>query len=365
MPWASIAASVAGSLISGSMASDASGRAADAQGQASAAAIAEQKRQYDQTRTDTAPWRDTGSAAQRRLAVLLGLQRNAAGGGPVPTRAQFTTPASPGSHGGETQDWFGGPILGATPTSPEVFDQAGYDRAVAASQVSGAPDAGYGDLNKRFTLADRDADPVYQSGLEFGLREGEGGINARALAGGMYDSGATLKALTRFGTDYGSTKANESRNRFVSDQDTTYNRLAGVSGSGQTATAQTVAANTSGSNNISELLTGAGNARAAGIVGGANAWAGAAGGINNSVNNWQNNQTLQKLIAGKTGQNSQQPFYDPGEYSEGGIVRGPGSETSDSIPIRVSDGEYVIPAEVVKKKGVKYFQRLLAENRAH
>jgi len=123
-----------------------------------------------------------------------------------------------------------------------------------------------------FTQADIDADPVYQSGLQFGLDEGRNAINSRAIAGGGYDSGATLKALTRFGTDYGSTKANEAYNRWTNDQSNIYNRLAGVSGTGQTAANQVQAAGTNAANMISGSYGDAGNARAASIVGGANAF---------------------------------------------------------------------------------------------
>lgn len=56
-------------------------------------------------------------------------------------------------------------------------------------------------------------------------------------------------------------------------------------------------------------------------------------------------------------------------FSEGGQIHGPGTGTSDSIPaqvgnqpIRVSDGEYIIPAGVVKKLGTKYFDNLLKQN---
>jgi len=45
--------------------------------------------------------------------------------------------------------------------------------------------------------------------------------------------------------------------------------------------------------------------------------------------------------------------------ADGGPVEGPGTETSDSIPARLSDGEYVIPADVVKKKGTEFFDKLL------
>ncbi len=43
----------------------------------------------------------------------------------------------------------------------------------------------------------------------------------------------------------------------------------------------------------------------------------------------------------------------------GGKVVGPGTGTSDSIPIRVSAGEYVIPAHIVKAKGKDFFDSLL------
>jgi hypothetical protein len=44
---------------------------------------------------------------------------------------------------------------------------------------------------------------------------------------------------------------------------------------------------------------------------------------------------------------------------DGGPVAGPGTSRSDSIPIRVSTGEYVIPAHVVKMKGKEFFDSML------
>jgi len=146
------------------------------------------------------------------------------------------------------------------------------------------------------TQADIDADPVYQSGLKFGLDEGTKGINARAIAGGGYDSGATLKALTQFGNDYGSTKANESYNRYTADNTGIYNKLAGVSGGGQNAVNQVQSAGTNMANNVSGSLTDAGNSRAASIVGRANAWQDAIGGVTNSVNADSENRRLRALL---------------------------------------------------------------------
>jgi len=48
-------------------------------------------------------------------------------------------------------------------------------------------------------------------------------------------------------------------------------------------------------------------------------------------------------------------------FKRGGEVNGPGTGTSDSIPARLSDGEYVIPADVVERLGVGFFDRLRAQ----
>ena len=224
------------SLASGLMGQNATNRATDAQVGASNAAIAEQRRQYDQTRMDQMPFMRSGYAANERLARLLGID-----------------PAQ-------------------------------------------ASEAGYGDLTRKFTANDLNADPVYQSGLQFGLDEGRKGINARATATGNWDSGATLKALTRYGNDYGSTKANDSFNRFNTENTNIYNRLAGITGAGQTATNNVSASGANTSGNISNLETGAGNARAAGIVGGNNAWTTAIGGVNSVLNDAESRAIIDRLL---------------------------------------------------------------------
>lgn len=49
----------------------------------------------------------------------------------------------------------------------------------------------------------------------------------------------------------------------------------------------------------------------------------------------------------------------PKKFREGGHVRGPGSGTSDSIPAMLSDGEFVVPADTVRKVGVRRLQDLV------
>ena len=48
------------------------------------------------------------------------------------------------------------------------------------------------------------------------------------------------------------------------------------------------------------------------------------------------------------------------QFQTGGLVRGPGSGTSDSITARLSNGEYVIRASSVRRFGVDFFDRLNA-----
>lgn len=54
----------------------------------------------------------------------------------------------------------------------------------------------------------------------------------------------------------------------------------------------------------------------------------------------------------------QQPSQAP-TFQMGGKIAGPGTGTSDSITARVSDGEYIIPADVVRAKGTDFFDKLL------
>jgi hypothetical protein len=58
-------------------------------------------------------------------------------------------------------------------------------------------------------------------------------------------------------------------------------------------------------------------------------------------------------------------FYgraDGGDMKSDGAIKGPGTGISDSIPAMLSDGEYVIPADVVKRKGVEFFDKLLEKH---
>lgn len=50
-------------------------------------------------------------------------------------------------------------------------------------------------------------------------------------------------------------------------------------------------------------------------------------------------------------------------FADGGPIEGPGGPRDDNLMIRASDGEFVIPADVVAYKGQEFFDRLISKSR--
>lgn len=173
-----------------------------------------------------------------------------------------------------------------TPGTPgtTTFDQAGYDKAVSNTPVP----SDYGSLLKEFTGQDLQNEPGYQ----FGLSQGEQGINRAALARGGYDSGTTLKSLLKFNQDYAGTKFDQAFNRNQINKNQTYNMLAGVSGVGQNTASQLANINQNFAGQYGQNTQAAGDARAAGLVGVGNA---ITGGLGQFVNYRQNQSLLDML----------------------------------------------------------------------
>jgi hypothetical protein len=116
-----------------------------------------------------------------------------------------------------------------------------------------------------------------------------------------------LKALTRYGNDYGAQKAGDSYARFYGDQDRTFNRNAALAGIGQTATNGVVNAGTATSNNIANvtqgqgnaignLYSGLGNSRGAAAIASGNTFNNA---LSNIGNWWTNQNMLDTLMSGR------------------------------------------------------------------
>jgi len=138
-----------------------------------------------------------------------------------------------------------------------------------------------GDLTRKFTLADFEADPGYA----FRLAEGEKAIQRSAAAKGNLLSGTTLKELDRYNSGMASQEYGNAYARFNQEQQDLYNMLAGVAGTGQSSTQYlgnqgAQMASNIGSTNAS-AISQAGNARAAGTVGATGAWNNAIGSLGN------------------------------------------------------------------------------------
>lgn len=122
------------------------------------------------------------------------------------------------------------------------------------------------ELNRTFSMSDFQADPGYQ----FRMSEGMKALERSAAARGRLNSGATMKALTRYGQDFASNEYQNAYNRFTNDQTNRFNRLSSLSGLGQVANQNNQQAGMNASNNISNLYTDMGNAAASGMIAGDN-----------------------------------------------------------------------------------------------
>jgi hypothetical protein len=297
--WEAIAASAGANIIGSMIQGDAIGDASAEQSASSARALGENARQFDISRADLAPYRTAGSAALTSLTRGMGLSR-----GPsvkvtdrVLSREEFDPEAylaaysdinQTGPH--ENAEWKADPykhyIL-------EGMTGGAYRPAFAygATNTENAP------LTRKFTMADFDADPVNKASFEFGLSEGEKAVKRMFGAKGMSRSGAAVKALTRFATDYAGSKAGESRARFLQDQDVVFNRNAAVAGIGQTATTTTANLGANYATNAGNILTAEGNARGAAAIARGNAMGGA---IQNIGNTAMNMYTMDRILGPRT-----------------------------------------------------------------
>jgi hypothetical protein len=268
-----------GNIIGGLISGRASGQAASAQQAATEAAIAEQRRQFDISRADLAPWRTAGVNALGQLELLLGIgqtpdvqtaqaavveaqNRLAEVSRPQtatqPAQARFRRPFG---KRGDVPEYDRRPIpiqqATQTPPDPQAIAQAQAQLDTARNALAQAQATAPGTSQQQIDAL------VKTPGYQFRLGEGEKAINRSTSATGNLLSGATLKGLTRYGQDYAT---NEYSNA--------YNRLAGLSGTGQTAATNIAGFGAQSSQNIADLYTQGGNARAAGIMGRGNALSG-------------------------------------------------------------------------------------------
>ncbi len=224
------AASIGGSVASGLLAKAGAGKQARAAERATELGVGEQRRQFDITQRNLAPWLGAGTAAVQRLQFLLGLSGQPTG-----------QPAVGGFRGG-----FDSPDLRGRDRFERLgrfadedgfdFDPARFRSAATAGggELPGETDPEFGSLMRDFGAADFETEPGY----EFRLAEGAKALERSAAARGQSFSGGTLKALTRYSQGVASDEFGRAYNRFQQNRATRYNFLAGLSGTGQTTAAQ-------------------------------------------------------------------------------------------------------------------------------
>ena len=116
------------------------------------------------------------------------------------------------------------------------------------------------------------AEVMAEPGYQFGLSEGLKGVqNTAAARGGLY-SGATLKALNRYNSDYATTKFNDAFNRQQTQFGNQFNRLTGAAGMGQAGVNQINAAGQTMAGNVGNNLLSNANFQGASRMAQANAW---------------------------------------------------------------------------------------------
>jgi hypothetical protein len=169
----------------------------------------------------------------------------------------------------------------------EPFRQAGLTTQTELMRqlgLSGDPNSqGYGNLMRNFSEQDFKADPGYS----FRLTEGLKAIDRTAAARGNLISGAAMKAAGRYGQDMASQEYQNAYNRYNNDRSTNYQMLTGQQSVGQNASNAMNQASGQYAQNAGDAYMQAGNARASGYVGAANAWSGA---LNNMSNMYMMNK---------------------------------------------------------------------------
>ncbi len=326
MPWIGAVASIGGSLLSGAMGSNAASSAAQTQANSASNALNYLAQQNRLQQQNLAPFLTGGTEANGRLLNQLGLIDPAGPGGinyRVPTtdatNPAFLAVADPfyAQYGGFTAANQPGSAFQSLDSASQLAINQAATNAWGAAQPSQTNTPGFGSLTKPITLSDIQADPVYASGLNFGLNQGIRSINNQALASGNYNSGATLKALTQFANDYGTTKAQAGASDIMANRGQQYGFLSGVANQGLSAAGASNNALSSLGSQGSNLITGAGNALAAGQIGSANAYSGLGASIGNAYNSYNNNQLLSTLLGNNAGNAANYGGTGMGGYATG------------------------------------------------
>lgn len=257
------------SLLAGGSQSSSAGAAFGVTEEAIRASIAEQRRQYDQTREDFAPYRETGANALSQYAALYGIGR---GGDPdQPEFLDERFQSGTESYIESIYDDYG----------EGDWDTRDFVRTRPSFSTRQVPNPDYAPGNaflSRDEMAAARSRFMETPGYQFRMEEGVNALDRSAAARGNLRGGGYAQALTR----YAQGVASDEFNNYA-------NRLAGIAGMGQGATQSVATLGQNTANSISNtLMAGAGmqgNALMAAGTARASGFAGAANSINSGMQN--------------------------------------------------------------------------------
>jgi hypothetical protein len=128
-------------------------------------------------------------------------------------------------------------------------------------------------------MSDFEADPGYA----FRMKEGLKGLDQQAAARGGLISGNALRAAQQYGQDLGSQEYQNAYNRYQTNRANVLNPLQSLLGQGQSSANTLGSAGQTYASNAGSTMMAAGNARASGYTGSADAWNRALGGAAGTI----------------------------------------------------------------------------------
>lgn len=266
---ASTAVSAGTSMLAASQQADAAGDAADASRDATFASVAESRRQYDQTRSDFAPYREIGTSALYELGALYGIGRSPDQASTIASldlSIEKNKAYMQGITNEDTLRTYRTQIAEMEAEKARIMAEGGYRLSEGQQQAA----------RDRFQET-----PGYQFAFDEGVRALDRSASARGdLRGGGYG-----RELTRYGQGI----ANQEFNNYA-------NRLSSLAGVGQAATGSTAAAGAQSSGNISNALMAGGQAQGNALMAAGTARASGYAGVGNAINSGVQNYMLMNYL---------------------------------------------------------------------
>jgi hypothetical protein len=156
----------------------------------------------------------------------------------------------------------------------------GQNRLMELLGLGGDPNAqGYGSAMRPFGMSDFQADPGYA----FRMKEGLKSLDQQAAARGGLISGNALRGAQQYGQQLGSQEYQNAYDRYQTNRANVLNPLQSLLGQAQSTANTLGSAGQTYASNAGTTMMAAGNARASGYTGSADAWNRALGGAAGTI----------------------------------------------------------------------------------